>query len=58
MNTPSSVEKAIANLKHLTLAVAVSAGLTATSAQALTTTDTYQLGAEGSGTTVQPGLAV
>lgn len=44
-------------LKHSSLAVAMAAGLGAGSAQALTTTATYQLGAAGSGTSI-PNQAV
>ena len=44
-------------LKHSALALAVAAGIVAGSAQAGTTTATYNLGTQASPTTIQKGIA-
>lgn len=42
---------------HLAAVVALAAGLTSGSARAITTTNTYNLGPQNAGTTIQPGTA-
>ena len=50
MKIPNILHHATAAMQHLALAVAVSAGLVASNAQATTTTSVINLGAQGSGT--------
>ena len=57
MKIPISIKSCTATLKHLAFALGAGA-LLAGSARAATTSETYQLGATGSGTVVQGGATV
>jgi hypothetical protein len=57
MMTRRIQNKLLIALKHSAIALAVAAGLANGSAQALTTTQTFDLGTSPVKTTIQPGVA-